>query len=132
MTKRTCYSIILESDNDPKHGEMSERFKELVLKTSDSFIWAVGSNPTLSATQYGEVPKGLRGQFAKLLGRVSGARVRSPSSPPKIDRFRPVDFLSIAKAMVYHHAESVNIIKGGIVALVSHHTGGVHPKILSQ
>ena len=47
---------------------MSERFKELVLKTSDSFIWAVGSNPTLSA-KYGEVPKGLRGQFAKLLGR---------------------------------------------------------------
>ena len=28
---------------------MSERFKELVLKTSDSGNWAVGSNPTLSA-----------------------------------------------------------------------------------
>ena len=27
-------------------------------------------------------------------------------SPPKIDRFRPVDFLSIAKAMVYHHAQA--------------------------
>ena len=26
------------------------------------------------------------------------------SGAPKIDRFRPVDFLSIAKAMVYHHA----------------------------
>ena len=61
---------------------MSERFKELVLKTSDSLIWAVGSNPTLSA-KYGEVPKGLRGQFAKLLGRVSGARVRSSPSPPE-------------------------------------------------
>ena len=31
-------------------------------------------------------------------------RVRFPLPAPKIDRFRPVDFLSIAKAMVYHHA----------------------------
>ncbi len=31
-------------------------------------------------------------------------------------------FLSIAKAMVYHHAARVYIIKGGIAALVSHHT----------
>lgn len=30
------------------YGEVSERFKELVLKTSDS-LRAVGSNPTLSA-----------------------------------------------------------------------------------
>ncbi|MBQ9945331.1 MAG: hypothetical protein IJO68_02265, partial [Clostridia bacterium] len=28
------------------------------------------------------------------------------SGAPKIDRFRPVDFLSIAKAMVYHHAQA--------------------------
>ena len=29
-------------------GELSERFKELVLKTSDTFAGTVGSNPTLS------------------------------------------------------------------------------------
>ena len=31
------------------YGEMSERFKEPVLKTGDSREGAVGSNPTLSA-----------------------------------------------------------------------------------
>ena len=31
-----------------RHGEMSEWFKEPVLKTGDSFLRAVGSNPTLS------------------------------------------------------------------------------------
>ena len=43
----TCpvkYGII----NNVTYGEMSERFKELVLKTSDPKR-AVGSNPTLSA-----------------------------------------------------------------------------------
>ena len=33
-------------------------------------------------------------------------RVRPPLPAPKIDRFRPVDFLSIAKAMVYHRAQA--------------------------
>ena len=33
---------------------------------------------------------------------------------PKIDRFRPVDFLSIAKAMVYHHAARVYLITEGV------------------
>lgn len=44
----TCpvkYGII----NSVTYGEMSERFKELVLKTSDPKR-AVGSNPTLSAS----------------------------------------------------------------------------------
>ncbi len=34
------------------NGEMSERFKELVLKTSDAGNGTVGSNPTLSATSF--------------------------------------------------------------------------------
>ena len=47
-------------------GEMSERFKELVLKTSDVGNGTVGSNPTLSATSFetnrpGEVPKWPKG-----------------------------------------------------------------------
>ncbi len=33
-------------------------------------------------------------------------QVQVLSPAPKIDRFRPVDFLSIAKAMVYHHAQA--------------------------
>ena len=47
----TCpvkYGII----NSVTYGEMSERFKELVLKTSDPKR-AVGSNPTLSASASG-------------------------------------------------------------------------------
>ena len=45
---------------------MSERFKELVLKTSDVGNGTVGSNPTLSATSFetnrpGEVPKWPKG-----------------------------------------------------------------------
>ena len=66
----TCpvkYGII----NSVTYGEMSERFKELVLKTSDPKR-AVGSNPTLSArylliwlsftvTRFGDVPKLVKG-----------------------------------------------------------------------
>ena len=37
-------------------GEMSERFKELVLKTSDVGNGTVGSNPTLSATSHPNEP----------------------------------------------------------------------------
>ena len=40
--------------------------------------------------------------------------VRIPIPQPKIDRFRPVDFLSIAKAMVYHHAARVYLITEGV------------------
>ncbi len=46
----TCpvkYGIIISVT----YGEMSERFKELVLKTSDPKR-AVGSNPTLSASSF--------------------------------------------------------------------------------
>jgi hypothetical protein len=44
LTFFTGYAIIVSVT----YGEMSERFKELVLKTSDTSS-AVGSNPTLSA-----------------------------------------------------------------------------------
>ena len=40
----------IENDIVCPYGELSERFKELVLKTSDTFAGTVGSNPTLSAT----------------------------------------------------------------------------------
>ena len=40
--------------------------------------------------------------------------VRIPPLPPKNDRFRPVVFLSIAKAMVYHHAVRVYLITEGV------------------
>ncbi len=40
--------------------------------------------------------------------------VQFPSPPPKIDRFRPVDFLSIAKTMVYYHAVGVYLITKGV------------------
>ena len=41
-------------------------------------------------------------------------RVRISPSPPKNDRFRPVVFLSIAKAMVYHHVVRVYLITEGV------------------
>ena len=71
-------------------GEMSERFKEPVLKTGDSKR-AVGSNPTLSAlffTDYNSLivvmemyPSWWRGSPAKGVGRETGARVRISPSP---------------------------------------------------
>ena len=47
----------------------------------------MGSNPTLSAIHVPIIPGrstqvGSRGRFAKPLGRVTGAWVRIPSSPP--------------------------------------------------
>lgn len=47
LTFCNLYGIIILVAN----GEVSERFKELVLKTSDSNR-AVGSNPTLSAITF--------------------------------------------------------------------------------
>ena len=43
------YYIYVADSKHLKNGEMSERFKEPVLKTGDSREGAVGSNPTLSA-----------------------------------------------------------------------------------
>ena len=58
-------------------GKMSERFKELVLKTSVSKE-TVGSNPTLSATYdeffLEEYSSWWRGAPAKGVGRVKPAR----------------------------------------------------------
>ena len=60
----------------------------------------------------GEFPSGQRGQTVNLLSLTSVVRIHLP--PPKIDRFRPVDFLSIAKAMVYHHTVRVYLITEGV------------------
>ncbi len=77
-------------------GEMSERFKELVLKTSDPKR-AVGSNPTLSATYldkdifirpWRSTQVGRRGAPAKGVGRETGARVQIPPSPPRKSRLK--------------------------------------------
>ena len=60
-------------------GEMSERFKEPVLKTGDVQA-SVGSNPTLSATsliRYRDLqkyPRGRRGSPAKGVGWIKPAR----------------------------------------------------------
>ena len=61
----TGYSIIIRRPTEGAfpNGEMSERLKELVLKTSEAKV-SVGSNPTLSATILSgsaEVPKRPKG-----------------------------------------------------------------------
>ena len=72
-------------------GEMSERFKEPVLKTGDSKR-AVGSNPTLSVLFFWNYnilitiimemyPSWWRGSPAKGVGQETGARVRISPSP---------------------------------------------------
>ena len=69
---------------------MAERSNAPVLKT-DVPQGTGGSNPSLSAKNLGMLsqdfflegyPRGRRGRFAKPLGRVIGARVRIPLSPP--------------------------------------------------
>ena len=70
---------------------MSEWFMELVLKTSDPKGPGVRiplSPPYLflkDLINHGEVLKWLRGAPAKGVGRVTGARVQIPPSPPNTD-----------------------------------------------
>ena len=74
-------------------------------------------------SQYGEVPKGSRGQFAKLLGRATGARVRSSSSPPKNSTSRNLsNFFIQAAGLAYHRRTTCGAYhQGRRAALVSHH-----------
>ena len=72
LTNTRCYANILLVFTWNRLGEMSERFKEPVLKTGDVQT-SVGSNPTLSAIflqtelnsilkfDYAEVPKWPKG-----------------------------------------------------------------------
>ena len=57
------------------HGEMSEWFKEPVLKTGEAQV-SVGSNPTLSAIfmNMQKYPRGRRGSPAKGVGWIKPAR----------------------------------------------------------
>ena len=74
------------------YGEVSERFKELVLKTSDAERHrGFESHPLrhqwteYTDFHYAEVLKWWRGAPAKGVGRVTGARVQiSPSAPRKV------------------------------------------------
>ena len=78
-----------------RDGEMSERFKELVLKTSDSersrgfeshslrqIFLRIEFN-TLTEPRLEKYSSGRRGAPAKGVGRVTVARVQIPPSPPK-------------------------------------------------
>ena len=59
-----------------RHGEMSERLKEPVLKTGEAQV-SVGSNPTLSAKFLyclRKYPRGRRGSPAKGVGWIKPAR----------------------------------------------------------
>ena len=73
---------------EPNDGEVSERFKELVLKTSDSERGRGFESHPLRHVRYRidkpwrSTQAGSRGRFAKPLDRVTGAWVRIPSSPP--------------------------------------------------
>ena len=77
-----------------RDGEMSERFKELVLKTSDSersrgfeshslrqIFLRIEFN-TLTEPRLEKYSSGRRGAPAKGVGRVTVARVQIPPSPP--------------------------------------------------
>ena len=92
MTKQVLVWYYIKSVRtaDSFHdGEMSERFKEPVLKTGDVQA-SVGSNPTLSATtstttEYclQKYPRGRRGSPAKGVGCLkNAARVQIPPSAP--------------------------------------------------
>ena len=62
---------------------MSERFKELVLKTSDpERDRGFESHPLRHEKVWRSTQVGLRGAPAKGIDRVTGARVRIPPSPP--------------------------------------------------
>ena len=89
LTNSKLFVIILKHH---KCGEMSERFKELVLKTSDSkeprvrisvsppiFFYIRKIFRLWRSTQAGR-----RGAPAKGVGRVTVARVQIPPSPPII------------------------------------------------
>ena len=81
---------------------MSERLKELVLKTSEARA-SVGSNPTLSATisyDLRKYPRGRRGSPAKGVGcLINAARVQIPPSAPRRSkvRFAPTPFYACGK-----------------------------------
>ena len=69
------------------HGEMAERLKALVLKTSDAAMYrgfeSLSLRHILSRNLAMEkYPSGRRGSPAKGVGRVTGARVQLPPSPP--------------------------------------------------
>ena len=74
-------------------GEVSERFKELVLKTSDSQEpWVrIPPSPPADPNKIAPVPltlemysRGRRGAPAKGVGRETVARVQIPPSPPNL------------------------------------------------
>ena len=88
-----------------RDGEMSERFKELVLKTSDSersrgfeshslrqIFLRIEFN-TLTVPRLEKYSSGRRGAPAKGVGRVTVARVQIPPSPPKSTCFLQVLFI---------------------------------------
>ena len=90
MTEKCRYAIIMSVTCD---GEVSERFKELVLKTSDSQEpWVrIPPSPPADPNKIAPVPltlemysRGRRGAPAKGVGRETVARVQIPPSPPRI------------------------------------------------
>ena len=101
---------------------MSERFKELVLKTSDSqeprvripssppfFQRAAKFNKRISRLSFGVVLKWVRGAPATGVGRVTGARVQISPTPPGNDKFRQklVVFSYIRLTASYMHLRCV-------------------------
>ena len=81
-------------------GEMSEWFKELVLKTSDPArgrgFESHSLRHFLNCCEFDleKYPRGRRGSPAKGVGRETGARVQIPPSPPRI-RAHPIGWALI-------------------------------------
>ena len=98
QSKKILTNVYLHDivNNVVKHGGVSEWFKELVLKTSDLARDQEFESLLLRHFVYyimicfnkfhcfGEILKWWRGSPAKGVGRVTGARVQIPLSPPKV------------------------------------------------
>ena len=100
---------------------MSERFKELVLKTSDaathrgfeshSLRQSFHTIELITSTRR-NTQAGRRGAPAKGVGRVTVARVQIPLSPPKNPRSLNEDFLFKPKGFEYviiHRAYGITV-----------------------
>ena len=88
LTREGSYGIIIfASSRDPSHGEMSERFKELALKSSDPkgpWVRIPLSPPNFFhrnqlVSDLEKYPSGRRGSPAKGVGRVERREGSNPS-----------------------------------------------------
>ena len=73
-------------------------------------IEAVRENPKTQQTKYAGMAE-LADALDSGSSRSDSVEVQVLLPAPKIDRFRPVDFLSIAKAMVYYRRKAYIITR---------------------